>query len=351
MPPKTRLFVILTGEHPHLPFAELRGILEACGLSASAELAAPQVAIVDASDAELTVTSIVDRAAYSRYVAKLIYFGSTANLPERLGDLIKDVEWPEISGSFKVMAVRIGGSSKEISGTQLEAAMGGEILKISPNLRVDLMNPEHIVLVALSGGKVFVGLLMGTIDRSKFLSREIPRRPFSHPASMRPKLARAMVNLGRVRPGDVMLDPFVGAGGIALEALEVGAFVLGCDIDEKIVWGAEQNLTYYGFKESFRLWVCDALNLGLEGTVDSIVTDPPYGRASSSRRVDPKKLIFRFLEKSLDLLKPGGYLTMAAPREFGVDDFVERVGYELVEVVDYREHKRLTRRIVVARLR
>lgn len=348
---KAKLFVVLTGEHPYLPYAELKGILEACAISASVELSAPQIAVFDTSDEILAVEAIISRTAFSRYVAKLITSGSAANLPERPGELTKDAVWPEISGTFRVMAVRIGGSSREISRAWLEAALAAEILKANPGLRVDLTNPEHTVLATLSGGKVFVGLLLGSVDRSKFLSREIPRRPFSHPASMRPKLARAMVNMGRVRPGDVMLDPFVGAGGIALEALEIGAFVLGCDIDERMVLGAERNLTHYGFRESYRLWVCDAMNLELDGAADSIVTDPPYGRASSSRRVDARKLVLRFTEKSRDLLKPGGYLTIAAPLEFGLDEYMEEVGYEIVDVVDYREHKRLTRRIAVARLR
>lgn len=47
------------------------GILEACAIPAVVELAAPQIAVFDASDEILAVETIISRAAFSRYVAKL----------------------------------------------------------------------------------------------------------------------------------------------------------------------------------------------------------------------------------------------------------------------------------------
>ena len=68
------------------------------------------------------------------------------------------------------------------------------------------------------------------------------RRAFFHPAAIFPKLSRALVNLSRVRPGEVFLDPFCGTGSLLLEAYEIGAFPVGSDLDSRMVRGARRNM-------------------------------------------------------------------------------------------------------------
>ncbi|GAH56289.1 unnamed protein product, partial [marine sediment metagenome] len=61
-----------------------------------------------------------------------------------------------------------------------------------------------------------------------------------------PKIARALVNLSGVKEKELFLDPFCGTGGILIEAGEIGARVIGIDVQGKMVRGAEENLGFYG---------------------------------------------------------------------------------------------------------
>jgi len=59
---------------------------------------------------------------------------------------------------------------------------------------------------------------------------------------MMPRLARALVNISLIRPGEKLLDPFSGTGGIVLEASLVGAYGIGSDIDPFMADGSRKNV-------------------------------------------------------------------------------------------------------------
>jgi tRNA (guanine10-N2)-methyltransferase len=61
-------------------------------------------------------------------------------------------------------------------------------------------------------------------------------RPYLGPTSLVPELGLLMANQAKVQP---VLDPFVGTGGIAIPATELGGFVLGGDIDIRVLKGKQ----------------------------------------------------------------------------------------------------------------
>ena len=83
--------------------------------------------------------------------------------------------------------------------------------------------------------------------------------------------ARLLVNLvARGSPG-VLLDPFAGAGGIVIEALEAGWRVISADADPAVRHG----LAWLGAAHV----VADARRLPLaDDSVDAVATEPPYHR-------------------------------------------------------------------------
>ncbi|HZD00566.1 MAG TPA: hypothetical protein VFA46_10365, partial [Actinomycetes bacterium] len=86
--------------------------------------------------------------------------------------------------------------------------------------------------------------------------------------------ARMLVNLAGP-PRGTLLDPFAGAGGIALEACEAGWTVVTADLDPVLRFG----LAAVG---ALHL-VGDARRLPLRaGSVDAVVTEPPYDRAAGA---------------------------------------------------------------------
>ena len=95
---------------------------------------------------------------------------------------------------------------------------------------------------------------------------------------MHPRFARTLVNLAEIKDGEIIVDPFCGAGGILIEAAISGCIVIGIDIKKKLINGCKQNLEYYNIT-NYKLFEADMRNVILK-KVDAVVTDFPYGRAA-----------------------------------------------------------------------
>ncbi|MGC9020891.1 MAG: DNA methyltransferase [Candidatus Methanodesulfokora sp.] len=326
----------LSGEHESLPFSEVKSILEAYGLSYEGEIRMKQLLLIKTDDR--AVDLIARRSAYAKEIFSV----------EKIGETLSDLDVKiRLSKRFRVRCIRIGGSMKEISCSDIERRLGGILLSQNPGSRVDLNNPEEEVVVFLSDMMV-VGKSLVKIDRSALKIREVSARPFKHPSSMGPVLARAMVNLSRVKEGDLMLDPFLGAGGIALEALMMGIKVIGIEIDERTAKGAQENMFSYGFsEEDFRIICGDSRFVKLDEELDSIVTDPPYGRGSSLRGERLQDLLNGVLKNVLPCLRRGGYLVISLPHWLNAKDIIENHNLTFVEEHRMKVNRSLSRKIIV----
>jgi tRNA (guanine6-N2)-methyltransferase len=102
------------------------------------------------------------------------------------------------------------------------------------------------------------------------------------PASLRPTVAAAMVQLIDLKPRQILLDPMCGAGTILAEQLALGRHdqgakvrALGGDLDQSALRLAEVNLRPVGRAHLVR-W--DATQLPLaDASVDAIASNPPFG--------------------------------------------------------------------------
>lgn len=116
--------------------------------------------------------------------------------------------------------------------------------------------------------------------------------------------ARLMVNLARVTPNSRVWEPFVGTGAIAYEIERVGGYVIGGDIDEKILRIAQRNI-----RGDVVIW--DATYPPLR-EVDAAVGDPPYGRLSTSM-MEIRALLYMFINVASLYIKRNGYIVFASP--------------------------------------
>lgn len=181
----------------------------------------------------------------------------------------------EFEGSFRVDAVVLDGDH---DSQELEQSYGEKLNE--QGREVDLENPATVFTVYALGNEEKLVRRLVDIDRGLYEERSNEKRPFSSPVSLDPVLARVMVNLSGVKPGEFLLDPFCGTGGILIEAGLCGVGVKGLDIESEMVEGTRKNLEKYGilvhdlkeadFSESPQLF----------DPVDAMVTDLPYGRSS-----------------------------------------------------------------------
>ncbi len=301
---------------------------------------------VEVSNPKRAASRVAARSAFAKRIAL-----SLASLPRpsTLGELLshlRGIDLPQLRGSFRVRVYKISGSPPANS-IEIERELGRIILDNVENLKVNLTEPDYEFMVIFTGGGVKLALLLDSVDRSDLVARSVSMRPFRHPSSMNPFLARAMLNLARVRPGDLVLDPFVGAGGIALEALFLGARLIGFDVDPKMIRGAEINLTSYSFFSGYKLAVADVRDLNLDVVPDEVVTDPPYGRSTKIVGSSPRELISAMLERARESLRPGGHIVFSAPVEMRPSEMAASRGLMVREKHLIRIHRGLTREIVV----
>ena len=82
---------------------------------------------------------------------------------------------------------------------------------------------------------------------------------------------------------------------------------------------------------------------------DSIVTDPPYGRSSSTRGAIASQLIRSVLTNSIETITPHGSLCICGSTELELSELVGNIGVEIEHRILIPVHSGLTREIVSGR--
>jgi len=223
------LVLLLSKEYPDLAMAEAEAIM---GLGT-----------VDGSMFICENNGDYKRLAYCNYVLEFI------------GKSLNSLQTYRMDGTF--MIEKFGTAGHRVSDVA-EAF----------NNPVDLRQPDNRIIITGD----YIGRLLWSNPKD-FLQRKPHMRPFMHPSSLDPKLAKAMVNMLGISNGTVM-DPFCGSGGLLIEAGLMGFRVVGYDIEKKMLQGCEKNLKHYGIKD-YQLKLKNALTMD---KYKHIVTDMPYGR-------------------------------------------------------------------------
>ncbi|MCD6403104.1 MAG: methyltransferase domain-containing protein [Candidatus Aenigmarchaeota archaeon] len=209
---------------------------------------------------------------------------------------------------------------------------------------VDLNNPATEFWVFVGEDFVILTRKLVEVDKKQFTERAPPNRPFFLPISMDPRIARAIVNLTRIKRGKKFLDPCCGSGGLLLEAASIGCRVYGVDIDEKMVEGSVRNLKHYGFYGSVKKGDCRKLEkiFNKRNYFDGIATDFPYGRSTRKQNAKMYEECLKSMER---VLKPLSYMVIVAHEEIRP----KSKNLILVELHRQRVHRNLVRYIHVFR--
>ncbi|MFY9717764.1 MAG: DNA methyltransferase [Thermoplasmata archaeon] len=207
---------------------------------------------------------------------------------------------------------RLGRSPGAVDPGVLDA--GRQYLAAGGSIDLEEPRRRYWIASALDGTPVLLREV-AAVDRTRSSSRRMPLLPFQRPVSLPPRLARAAANLTQLRAGDRIVDPFLGTGALLAEAALMGARVYGIDRDPDMVRGALRNFAHLGV-EATRIAEGDSGTIDLDGPelrFDALLTDPPYGRSSSSGGEPVREVVARVLPRWADRVRDGGRLVVVAP--------------------------------------
>jgi len=302
-----RIIAELWGERTDFAIGEINGICEGEGINCKIISVDYPVAIIETED-----FTPLTRAGMLRRISKHIYSGNKIpNLGIKLEDYAirvrKNRKWKE----------------REIIKSLAKGIEG----------KVNLENPKNVLRV-YAGKNLHIGIELYDFSNQSFELRRAKNLPISYPITMHPRLARFMVNLARVKRGAKILDPFCGTGSILIEAGLIGMSIYGSDIDERMIEASRINLGKFGLTAELTL-----RDVGeIDGNYDAIITDPPYGRSSSSMGEDIYQLYDRAFKKFSEITSK---VVIALPDKKSIE-IGERY-FELGGIYPYRVHKSLTR--------
>lgn len=341
----TKCFAILSGEEPALARAEIESLLHLMGSRTKPDWNNRLVLFDIASD---HLPFLLSRAAMIKEAGYVIAETSTFDedlrwIPDTaLASNIKESE------TFCIRTQSLAPIGMDEYRKKITNLLGDKIQHIT-NARVNAKQPNAKILVLLTQNGVKVARSYESTTRRTLTNKNPSERPFFHPSMMNAQLARVMCNLACVMPGHIAFDPFSGGGGILLELVSLGAKAIGMDLNWRQLKGAQANLTYEKHT-TFTLIQGDARASPI-GThfCDSIVTDPPYGRASSTRGTEAVYLVAEFLAAAAEILKPNRMLCIAGIDSMRIPEIMTDLGFECNYHIPIRVHSGLTRDIVVVK--
>jgi hypothetical protein len=130
------------------------------------------------------------------------------------------------------------------------------------------------------------------------------------PGSLRPSVAAALALLSKPMPGEVVLDPFCGAGTVLIEraCLERYRLLIGCDRDARALAAARENVGPRYKPLELHRWDAAALPLP-NRSIAKIITNLPWGLRHGSHE-DNRQLYPRILQEFHRLLQPAGRIVI-----------------------------------------
>ncbi|MBL7051203.1 methyltransferase domain-containing protein [Candidatus Woesearchaeota archaeon] len=314
-----KLIFLLSGEHPKLAKAEAITITNGKYPKAHKNLLI------------LTTNKIknINRLAYTKKVYKFLFVSTLKNLEK---DMAK-FNWNSIYE--KDFSLRIH-NKKNLQEKELAGYIWDKVKKP----KVNLTNPKTQIELFIHKKQVFCGLLINKIN-PEFEKRHPKIRPSMHPTTLKPRLARAMINLSGKNSGK-LLDPFCGTGGILIEAGLLNYKITGYDLSHYLLQGCEKNLKHYKIK-NYKLKHKDSTTK-LEKT-NLIVTDLPYGLHSSLfQKNNLKELYSNFLSRAQDSTDNA---IIMFPNKVNIKTLIKKTKFKIRQIFKLRVHRSLTRNIVV----
>jgi tRNA (guanine10-N2)-dimethyltransferase len=351
-----KLFFLLSGENESMPASEVKAILEAEGFSYANASEFDQILRLEAEVD--SVQSVQVRSAYTRFSALELFVSNATH--EDIAKAAAETDFKavlKLGESFVVRINRIRNYADQALNTmELEGKLGKQILNSTEGTKVSLKNPDKTFIGIITDEKLVLGLKLTDITSKTFSERRPRKKPFFHPSAMPSKMARCMVNLAHGKAESLVLDPFCGTGTSLIEASYIGCRAVGVDAQKRMILGTRKNLRYFNISAE-GLVLADSRKPPFF-KVDCVVTDPPYGRSSSTLKSTTEQLVRDVLASSLELLGTRQRICIALPIQVNglgkisrmaedLAEYINGLGYKTIESHMVYVHSSLTREIMV----
>ncbi|MDP8003559.1 MAG: RsmD family RNA methyltransferase [Caldisphaera sp.] len=335
-----KYYAMLSGLHPTLPLEELTALLESTNSQGIIKYNYDGVSIIEG---KIDANSIIARSGYIKEIGELLDIYEINQIDyESIREKIKQMGIKDA----RIKAARYKGYSNFIKSQEIEIKLAREIEKIGINAST---KSNNLIKVIITEGVAIVGLTLSKQINNFKINAE--KRPFKRAGQIDQQLARVMVNLSRLKENNIFLDPFCGTGSLSLEACLLNSIKIFCfDLDPEMIYGSKLNLTNINCCKFSLVARHDIRSIPLKDeSIDSIATDPPYGRATSTKKRGYENIVISFLEESMRILKKGSYLVYAGPSSEEPYKYVIDLGFKLIGFHDMFVHSGLNREIVIAR--
>ncbi|MDR7171728.1 hypothetical protein J2W56_005489 [Nocardia kruczakiae] len=180
----------------------------------------------------------------------------------------------------------------------------------------------------------------------------------AHPAKMLPRIAAEAITRYS-KPGDLVMDPMCGIGTTLVEAVHAGRRGLGVEYEDRWAAIARDNLALAaksGHHHEAVVYTGDARKLAtvlpdeLRGTVDLILTSPPYGDSTHGHvRVRPGEGVRKLNHRYGNTLDRGNLANIGVPRLLtgftriltAASAYLKPGGHVIVTARPWRQHAEL----------
>ncbi|MBT3583005.1 methyltransferase domain-containing protein [Candidatus Woesearchaeota archaeon] len=242
---------------------------------------------------------------------------------------------------------KLSGENYNLAKFELETLLNKKLKRNKDSVSIDLpLSTEQINKICNRSAmiqKCYTNNLKIWAAKSdkRFVARVPKKKPKQHPAMLKPKMARLLVNLTNAKKQ--ILDPFCGTGSILIEAGILGLKPIGSDIDSKMIEYSKINTKQFKVKSELKQLDATQLETNFKN-IEAIACDPPYGISSTLAGKKMQDLYPDFLTSANKILKKGSRLVMVRPHylKLGVNKDWKKLGE-----FDWYMHKGLTRKILV----
>ena len=195
-----------------------------------------------------TALKLASRSISIRYAIEVWYVADSyedliANINKHLNPEVKSF----LSSNTYSFAIRVSAFAKKLTQdyalsivNKLEVlGCGGTVNLTSPHLLIQVIEDYGVVpkLAPAKPNRIYIGAMISEGQRRLLYRYSLDKRYFIGNTSLDPEICFLMCNLAKVKKDDVVFDPFVGTGSTLVSCAHLGAYVMGTDIDRKILHG------------------------------------------------------------------------------------------------------------------